>query len=48
MRRTKEWWSKFTPDERSTIWWYEKYQGKSVGYGGGGYLPYDATECTVY
>lgn len=47
MKRTKEWWSKFSEDERRTIWWFEKNAGKSAGLGGGGYLPDDCGECAV-
>ena len=42
MKRTKEWWSRLTKDERSELYWLERSQ-----YSGGGsaYIPDDCTEC---
>lgn len=47
MKRTKEWWSQFTKEERSYIVFFERYQDGSAGLGGGGYLPDDCGECSV-
>jgi hypothetical protein len=43
MKRTKEWWERLTKAERSELYWLER--AGSSGYGGGGYLPDDCSEC---
>lgn len=45
MRRTKEFWARLTPEERSRLVFYERNQNRHYGYGG--YLPDDCTECGV-
>ena len=47
MRRTKEWWSNKSPEQRHIIVSYERLKNVHYGYGGGGYLPDDTTECGV-
>jgi len=47
MRRTKQWWKKFSKAERSYIVYFEKQKNKFHSYGGGGYLPDDSSECPV-
>jgi len=42
MKRTKEWWSRLTKEERSELWWLEKgdrYSGRSA------YIADDCSEC---
>ena len=43
-RRTKEWWAKFTPEERSTIVYFERYCERG---GRSSYLPDDCGDCGV-
>ena len=38
-------WSRLTAMERSELVRLEKANNKSTGYGGGGYLPEDCSEC---
>jgi hypothetical protein len=47
MKRTKSWGDKFTPQDRSFIIRFERGSNIHYGYGGGGYLPDDTTECGV-
>ncbi len=42
MRRTKQWWSALTQQERSELWWYEHSERRS---GRSGYIPDDCVEC---
>lgn len=44
MRRTEQWWSKLTADERSELHWLEKYNSKWATRGSAG-LPDDCLEC---
>jgi hypothetical protein len=45
MKRTKEWWSKFSSEDKWFIWHFEREQNN---YGHmGGYLPDDCSECVV-
>jgi hypothetical protein len=43
MRRTKEWWARLAPEERSHLVYIEKYANKSSI--GSPYLPDDVGEC---
>ena len=43
MRRTKEWWNRLSKGERIRLVYLE--HAPSGGYGGGGYLPDDCSEC---
>ncbi len=46
MRRTKEWWARLTPEERSELVYIERNASQaSVGWDG--YLPDDCGECNV-
>jgi len=47
MKRTKEWWARLTKDERGYLVYLEKANNQYGGYGGGGYLPDDCSECTA-
>jgi len=42
-KRTAEWWARLTKGERAELVWLERATGS--GYGGGGYLPDDCSEC---
>jgi len=43
MKRTKEWWARLTPEERSHLVHIEKYHNRSAV--GSSYLPADVGEC---
>lgn len=47
MRRTKEWWATLEKWERIWLVHAEYWQNKGGGYGGGGYLPDDCSECSI-
>jgi len=47
MQRTKDWWSRLDPDERSWLIYFERNQNNYSPYGGDGWLPDDCMECTV-
>jgi len=44
-RRTKEWWAKLQPWERSWLVNMERISAQGHHLGGGGYLPDDCGEC---
>ena len=43
MKRTKEWWDMLNKQERSRL--FELEHSHSSGYGAGGYLPDDCSDC---
>lgn len=47
MRRTKEWWASLDKWERTWLVHAEYSQHKGGGYGAGGYLPDDCSECSI-
>lgn len=47
MRRTKEWWAALEKWERVWLVHAERWQHKYGGYGVGGYLPDDCSECSI-
>ena len=47
MKRSKAWWARLKPHERSCVVYYERHAHDYYGYGGGGYLPDDCTECSI-
>ena len=44
-RRDSAFWARLTPDERSLLVVLERAVNHPGGYGGGGYLPDDCSEC---
>jgi len=44
MRRTKEWWARLTPEDRSIIVYFERHQNEG---GRSDYLPDDCSDCGV-
>ncbi|KKK64487.1 hypothetical protein LCGC14_2983710 [marine sediment metagenome] len=45
MRRTKEWWTRLSREERSELWWAEDFIRSSSGAGSSPYLPDDCGDC---
>ena len=45
MKRDKNWWSKFTPQEKSVIVYYERHSQENWGHGG--YYPDDMRACAI-
>jgi len=46
MRRDKAWWGRLTKEERAHLVYLERNH-EHTGYGGGGYLPDDCSECAA-
>jgi len=45
MKRTKEWWNRLTPNERSRLVYLERSEKYSSGYGQGFNIPDDCCMC---